>query len=135
MDEEFKAEFAALKTALGGLTEALSGLVTEKQAEESRKAQIEADDKAVEAKVAQVTANLDAVEAAREDLLPSQVESLRAEAKKGVDVAPLIESAKTVAKEALEAAGREVEEHQSQGRTLGVTRKVESAADLGKVFG
>lgn len=134
MDEETKAEFSALKTALAGLTEALSGLVTEKQAKESQEAQVAADEAAVEERVAAVTANLDAVEAAREDLLPSQVESLRAEAKKGIDIAPLIESAKTVAKEALEAAGARNAESQSQGRTFG-DRKVESATDLGKVFG
>lgn len=134
MDEETKAEFSALKTALAGLTEALSGLVTEKQAKESEKAQAEADEAAVKERVANVTAGLDAIEEARADLLPSQVESLRAEAKEGKDVAPLIESAKTIAKEAREAFEGKTTESASTGRTFG-DRKVESAVDLGKVFG
>jgi hypothetical protein len=134
MEKEIQEALEKVNSTLASVAEALSGLVTEKQAKESQEAQVEADAKAVEEKVAAVTANLDAVEAAREDLLPSQVESLRAEAKKGIDIAPLIESYKTVAKEALEAAGAKVTESQSQGRTFG-DRKVESAADLGKVLG
>lgn len=132
MDEETKAEFTALKTALAGLTEALSALATDKKAKESQEAQIEADAAAVEARVEAISAALDAVEDAREDLLPSQVESLRAEAKKGADVAPLIESAKKVATEAREDAKNVRTE--GQGRVFGETRKVESAVDLGKVF-
>jgi hypothetical protein len=75
-----------------------------------------------------------ASEAARADLLPSQVESLRAEAKAGTDVTARIEEAKTIAKEAREAFEGKQEESASTGRTFG-DRKVESAVDLGKVFG
>lgn len=124
MEKDVEARFTALETLM-------TALVTEKQAKESKEAQVQADDEAVEARVAQVTASLDAVEAAREDLLPTQVESLRAEAKKGVDVAPLIENAKKVKADALEAV--RVTEG-APGREFGA-RKVESATDLGKVFG
>lgn len=134
MEKEIQEALDAVNTTLKSVAETLTALASDKQAKESEKAQAEADDKAVEAKVAAVTANLDAVEEARKDLLPSQVESLRAEAKKGIDIAPLIENAKTIAKEALEAAEAKAEEAAPAGRIFG-ERKVESAADLGKVFG
>lgn len=99
MDQELKDAFAA-QLAL------LEQLVDSKKAKESADSQVEADDAAVAARVEAVSAGLDAVEAARDELFPKQIESLRAEAKKGVDMAPLIESAKLIRTEALEAAGK-----------------------------
>lgn len=133
MDEETKKAFADIATAMTEVNEALAALASEKQAKESQEAQVTADDAAVEARVEAISASLDAVEEAREDLLPSQVESLRAEAKKGIDIAPLIENAKTIAKEAREAVEGKVQETASTGRIFG-ERKIESAVDLGKVL-
>src|SRR5690606_31840447 len=87
MDEE-------LKKALTGIQEALAVLVAEKKAAEQSAAQVEADEKAVVSAVEAYDAAIKLIDEA--DLLPPQVESLRAEAKAGRDVAPLIEAAKKV---------------------------------------
>jgi chromosome segregation ATPase len=134
MEKEIQEALEKVNSTLASVAETLTALASEKQAKESEKAQAEADEAAVKERVANVTANLDAIEAARADLLPSQVESLRAEAKAGTDVTARIEEAKTIAKEAREAFEGKQEESASTGRTFG-DRKVESAVDLGKVFG
>lgn len=122
MEKDVEERFAALETLL-------NRLVTEKQAAVAEAAQAEVDAQAVEKALADYDAAVDAIEAAG---LPADVaKDLRAEARKGTDVAPLIEFAKKVKESATEDAGR-IEE--SAGRVFG-TRKVESAADLGKVFG
>lgn len=95
MDEE-------LKKALTGIQEALAVLVAEKKAAEQSAAQVEADEKAVVSAVEAYDAAINLIDEA--DLLPPQVESLRAEAKAGRDVAPLIEAAKKVKEAAIEAA-------------------------------
>lgn len=122
MDEATKAELAKL------FADALAPLVTEKQAAQAEAAQVEADEKVVEARLAAYDAAVEAIEAAE---LPAEAaKSLRAEAKKGVDVAPLIEFAKAVK----DGENARMQESAAQGRNFG-SRKVESATDLGKVFG
>lgn len=123
MDKELLEALAAIKTTL-------ESLVAEKTSKAEESAQHEADAKAVEAAVAAYDAAVKLIDEA--DLLEPQVAALRAEALKGADVAPLIESAKAIKDAAVEAAKADSDE--STGRTLG-ERKVESAVDLGKVFG
>jgi hypothetical protein len=115
--------------AINALTTQVSALISAQTAKTAENVQVEADEKAVEEKLATITASLDAVEAAREDLLPSQVESLRNKAKTGADVVSLIEEYKAMVVEA-----RELAESTSGD---GVVRRAEfkDAADLGKVFG
>lgn len=108
--------------ALEAIQSALNVLVTDKKAKESQEAQVAADEAAVEERVAKVTSNLDAVEAARDDLLPSQVDSLRAEAKSGKDITPLIESAKKVKADALAAV--QASESGAPGREFGTSDDV-----------
>lgn len=87
---------------LRALTALFSTFVTESKAAAKADAVAEADadaiGKAVEAAVSAYDAKVKAIDAA--DLLPSQADSLRAEAKAGRDVAPLIESAKKIVDEA-----------------------------------
>lgn len=122
MDKEIEDRFA-------GIESLLQGLATQKQ----ENAQAEADANAVQAeadkRVEAIVASLAAVESARADLLPSQVASLVESAKRGEDVAPAIESAKTIATEAREAFSKPGVETGRIGESL------KSAADLGKAFG
>lgn len=127
-------EIEELGKAVEALTQTVQSLVDAGTAKAEEAAQIEADNAAVEERVAAVTAGLDAVESAREDLLPTQVDRLRAEAKKGVDVAPLIEQAKADMKAMAESYGERLTEG-AGGLVKGSGRKVESAVELGKVFG
>lgn len=96
MEKDVEDRFAALESLL-------TSLVAKEQTKAEEAAQVTADDEAVNQRVESITAGLDAVEAARAELFPAQVDALRAEAKKGADVAPLIEAAKKVREEALEA--------------------------------
>src|SRR5690606_18575698 len=92
MEKDVEERFAALETLL-------TKLVAKDEAKAAEAAQVEAD---AAAKVEAVEAYDAAVKAIDEaDLLPSQVAALRAEAKKGADVAPLIEAAKQVKADAL----------------------------------
>lgn len=127
MDKEILDAVNALKTSVDALTSTQTA-----KAEET--AQIAADEAAVKEKVEAITTNLDAVESAREGLLPSQVENLRAEAKAGVDVAPLIETAKAQKAEMEKDFETRLGESQATGRVKGSGSTV-TAADLGKVFG
>lgn len=86
--------------ALDRLTTQVSALVSASNAKVEEDAQRKADEDAVEKAVAERMASIEAIEAAREVLLPSQVKHLMAEAKTGKDIAPLIEAAKEVATEA-----------------------------------
>lgn len=103
MEEEVKA----LKGAVEALASALTSFITEQKtaAEAARQAEADAQagqksvEEAAEAAVAEYDGKIKAIELAGE-LLPSQVESLREAAKRGEDVAPLIESAKKFADEA-----------------------------------
>lgn len=84
---------------LDKLIEMITLMVAKDEAKVAEAAQVEADEAA---KVEAVEAYDAAVKAIDEaDLLPSQVATLRAEAKKGADVAPLIEAAKQVKADAL----------------------------------
>lgn len=131
-DKENKMDKETLEAALKPLADALAVLVTEKKAAEAADAQAVADEAAVASAVEAYDAKVAAIAAA--DLPEVQAESLRAAAKAGQDVAPLIESAKTL-KAAIEADLREsADEAGAQGRILG-GRQVESATELGKVFG
>ena len=99
--------------ALTALTAQVSALVSAETAKAEESAQKTADENAVaEALTAYETA-IKAIDEA--DLLPSQVESLRAEAKRGVDIAPLIEAATKVVTEARQMA----ESDKNEGRIMG----------------
>lgn len=93
--------------AVEALTAQVSALVAKENAAQAEAIQAEADEKAVEARVGAYDAAVDAIEAA--ELPADAAKTLRAEARKGVDVAPLIEFAKTVktATAAESAAGRD----------------------------
>lgn len=108
-----------VKEALDKLTALLESLVAEKQAAEQAEAQAEADASAVEAAVSNYDAAVTAIDEA--ELLPPQVEALRAEARKGKDVTPLIEQAKAIKEAALEAA-KSAPESAPEGRTLGESK-------------
>lgn len=118
MEKDVEERFAALEALL-------TSLVTNEQAAQAEAAQAEADEKAVEEALASYDAAVDAIEAA--ELPADAAKSLRAEARKGKDVTPLIEFAKVV-----KAAAPAAETHET--REFGA-RKFESAIDLGKVFG
>lgn len=102
--------------AINALTAQVTALVSANTTKAEENAQIEADTKAVETALETYSAAVEAIEAARESLLPSQVKNLMAEAKAGNDVTALIESHKEIAAEALEAAK---ESDGSEGRVLG----------------
>lgn len=132
-DKENKMDKETLEAALKPLADALTVLVAEKKAAEAAEAQVTADADAVKSAVESFEAAVVAIDAA--DLLDVQVESLRAAAKAGQDVAPLIEAAKAVKEAAVKAVQESADEAGAHGRILGESRKVESATDLGKVFG
>lgn len=94
--------------AIAALSEQLAPIVTfvsEAATKQSADAQAEVDqttvDAAVETALAGYEEKVAAIEAA--ELLAPQVEALKAEARKGVDVAPLIESAKAIVEAARES--------------------------------
>lgn len=118
---------------LDKLIEMIGLLVAKDEAKVAEAAQATADEAA---KIEAVEAVLAAVKAIDEaDLLPSQVEALRAEAKKGADVAPLIEAAKQVKADALASLQESADEAPAGRIVESASRKYESATDLGKVFG
>lgn len=121
-----------MEEKLDKLIDLMSSLVAEKKTEDSAKAQVEADEAVAEARVESFAAAVKAVDEA--DLFDSQRETILEAAKKGADVSALIESAKTVKAEALEAVKESAEQEGTPGVILGA-RKVESATDLGKVLG
>lgn len=110
---------------LDALAELITPLVAKEQAAKDEAAQAEADAKAVEAAVSAYDAAVTAIDEA--DLLAPQVEALRAEAKKGVDVAPLIESAKAIKEAAVEAAKTDAE-GAPVGRILGESSEFKVSA-------
>lgn len=121
-----------LKDALKGITDTLAGLVAKDKAAEAAEAQAKADEAAVASAVEAYAAAEKAI--ADAELLDVQVESLRAAAKAGQDIAPLIESAKAVKEAAIKAVTESASQDDAQGVILG-GRQVESATELGKVFG
>ena len=122
-----------LKDAFKGISDTLAGLVAKDKAAEAAEAQVKADQSAVTSAVEAYAAAEKAI--ADADLLDVQVESLRAAAKAGQDIAPLIESAKAVKDAAVKAVKESAEEEPHPGALFGSTRTVESAVELGKVFG
>lgn len=108
--------------------ELLAGLVAKEHTAQAEAAQAEADKDAGRNAVEAYHASITAIDAA--ELPEKVVESLRTQAKKGVDVTPLIEQAKEMKAALVETLAESAE----QGRDFG-SRKVESATDLGKVFG
>lgn len=108
MDEE-------LKEALKGITDALAVLVAKEQAKVAEAAQVEADEEAVVAAVEAYDAQIAAIDAA--DLTASQVAVLRAEAKAGRDVAPLIEAHQKLKAEIVESV--KTDETEALGRSFG----------------
>lgn len=124
MEKDVEERFAALETLL-------TSLVAKEDASKAEAAQAEADKEAGRNAVEAYDAAVVAIDKA--DLPEKVVEALRAQAKEGVDVAPLIEQAVAI-KEAAEEAVAERLNESAPGRDFGA-RKVESATDLGKVFG
>lgn len=121
MEKDVEERFSALEALL-------TSLVTEKQTAQEAAAQVAADEKVVEERLDAYDAAVEAIEAA--ELPADAAKALRAEARKGTDVAPLIEFAKSVK----DGEAQRIAEAADQGRDFG-SRKVESATDLGKVFG
>lgn len=116
------------REAIAALTTAVQALVTDKQAAQVEAAQATADEKVVEERLDAYDAAVEAIEAA--ELPADAAKSLRAEARKGADVAKLIEFAKAVK----DGEAARIAEAADTTRDFG-GRKVESATELGKVFG
>lgn len=115
---------------LTALTTAVEALVAKEDAVKAEAVQAEADEEAARKAVDAYDEAVTAIDKA--ELPEKVVESLRKQAKEGVDVTPLIEQAVEMQK-ALEES---VSERLSEGREISsLSRKVESATDLGKVFG
>lgn len=123
MEKDVEERFSALETLL-------TSLVADKEKVTAEAAQATADADAGRVAVEAYDAAVTAIDAA--DLPEKVVESLRAQAKEGVDVTAQIEQAVAM-KEAL-AESQQERLNESAHRDFG-SRKVESATDLGKVFG
>lgn len=101
MDEETKAAFAALNAKLEALATDKAALA---EAEVNAEAVAKAVEDGIAARLAVTKTSLEAIEAARGDLLESHVAELTAAAYAGQDVATAIEAAKKIAAEG-KAAG------------------------------
>lgn len=131
-NKENKLEKEEFEAALKPLADAVAALVSEKKAAEAADAQVKADQSAVTSAVEAYDAKVKAI--ADAGLPEVQAESLRAAAKAGQDIAPLIETAKAL-KDEIEKSLKESHEDDAPGGAILGARKVESATDLGKVFG
>lgn len=118
-DKENKMDKETLEAALKPLADALTVLVAEKKAAEATDAQAVADEAAVASAVEAYDAKVKAI--ADADLPEIQAESLRAAAKAGQDVAPLIETAKALKDEIEKSLKESADEDGAQGRVLGET--------------
>ncbi len=100
MEKDVEERFAAIEALL-------TSLVAKENAAQAEAIQAEVDQEAVEARVSAYDAAVDAIEAA--ELPADAAKSLRAEARKGVDITPLIALAETVKTATVteSAAGRE----------------------------
>lgn len=121
MDEEIKAAFKSL-------TDLIAPLVAKETASQAEAAQAEADENAGKVAVEAYDAAVTAIDAA--ELPEKVVESLRKQAKDGVDVTPLIEQAKEMKTALSESLSADADNSRDFGG-----RKVENATELGKVFG
>lgn len=121
--KEVVEQLEALTKAVTPLVEAHAAEVEAREAHDDEKTAVERYDAAVKA-----------IDAA--DLLPAQVEDLRARALKGEDIVEAIESAKAIKKDAISQVESEQKQQESAnaGRLLSGV-KVESALDFGKVLG
>lgn len=106
-----------LKDALKGISDTLAGLVAKDKAAEAAEAQAKADEAAVASAVEAYAAAEKAI--ADAELLDVQVESLRAAAKAGQDIAPLIEGAKAVKEAAIKAVKESASQDDAHGVVLG----------------
>lgn len=106
-------ELEKVVEAVEALTAQVTALVAEKESTKAEKAQVDADAQAVAEALEKFESAVKAVDEA--DLLAPQRESILSAAKRGEDVAPLIESAKAVKAAALEA----VQFNESHGRDFG----------------
>lgn len=126
MEKDVEDRFAAIEALL-------TALVEKNEAAKAEAAQAEADAEAGRIAVEAYDAAVSAIDKA--DLPEKVVETLRTQAKEGIDVTPLIAQAVEI-KEAAEAAVSDrLHGSGDQGRNFGTGRKVESAVDLGKAFG
>lgn len=125
MEKDVEERFAALETLL-------TSLVAKDEAKKAEAAQAEADANAGREAVEAYDAAVTAIDAA--DLPEKVVESLRKQARDGIDVTPLIAQAVEIKEALAESEAERLNESANQGRDFG-SRKVESATDLGKVFG
>ena len=110
MEKDVAERFDAIETLL-------NGLATSKQEESKAEADAVAVEAAVNEKTDAIKASVNAVEAAKADLLPSQITSLSERAWKGEDVTAAIEESKAIAKEAREAAGAPKGDHEAHRET------------------
>lgn len=131
-NKENKLEKEEFEAALKPLADALATLVSEKKAAEAADAQVKADQSAVTSAVEAYDAKVKAI--AEANLPEVQAESLRAAAKAGQDVAPLIGAAKALKEEIEKSLQESASEPSTYGVILGES-KATSAVELGKVFG
>lgn len=106
-------ELEKVVEAVEALTAQVTALVADKESAKAQEAQANADAQAVAEALETFESAVKAIDEA--DLLAPQRESLLSAAKRGEDVAPLIESAKAVKAAALEA----VQVNESHGRDFG----------------
>lgn len=126
-----KMDTEKIVEALEALTAKVAALESASNAKAEENAQREADENAATEAREQYAASVEAIEAVRADLLPSQVKHLMAEAKAGKDVTPLIESSKALVAEMREDAklaprvqeGRVVRGSENTSKTYGVWSK------------
>lgn len=117
--KETNMEIKELADKVEALTNSVEALVSAQKATVDEAAQIEANEEAVSEALAAYETAIEAIDGA--DLLPSQVSSLRAEAKAGKDVTALIESAKSIKTEMEKAVTERLGEGatSAQGRVVG----------------
>lgn len=116
-NKENKLDKETLEAALKPLSDALATLVAEKKAAEAAEAQVTADAEAVTSAVEAYDAKVKAI--ADAGLPEVQAESLRAAAKAGQDVAPLIEAAKALRDEIEKNIRESAEQDGTPGVILG----------------
>lgn len=121
-----------MEEKLDKLIELMNSLVAEKVQKEAEAAQVEADAEAIKTAVESYDAAVKMVNEA--ELFEAQKAEILAVAKEGKDISALVESAKAVKEEALKAAQGSNTHEEAHGVVLN-GRKVESATELGKVFG
>lgn len=124
-----------MEEKLDKLIALFESFVTASTAKTVEKVQAEADADALAEAAKDAVESYDSktalIEAARENLFPSQIAALRKAAKEGADIQPLLEDATKTFEEAREVLSESFED---AGRSL-KSGTVQDATDLGKVFG